>query len=267
MKIAAAAIIAVLLASPVAAKDALIKLSAEDAARLNGKSLALTTHQRPSFVAMTAGKASFALLGAGAMIAAGNKMVDENGIADPAILLREHLASGLRDAFGVVPSAPDATATASAKPNELAALHLESDYVLDVRSAGWNYAYYPTQWSTYWVGYSVQVQLIETASKRAVSNAACNANTNKHPHSPSREALLADGAKLLKDVTAALGWTCVQLLAKEQFQLPEGSVPAIPAEFTDPLAAYAGKSAIPASPAAEAPAAVQAPAADPSATP
>ena len=256
----AAVSIAMLLAPPLAAKDALIQLSAADAAGLNGKSLALTMHQRPDFVAMTAGKASFALFGAGAMIATGNKLVDENGIADPAILLREQLTRGLKDAFGVVPSTPDATATAFTKPNELAALHPESDYVLDVRSAGWNYAYYPTQWSTYWVGYSVQVQLIETESKRVVSNAACNANTNKHPHPPSREALLANDAKLLKDVTAGLGWTCVQLLAKEQFQLPAGTVPAIPAEFTDPLAAYANKSAIPAVPVADSPPTAEPPA-------
>lgn len=267
MKLAATAIIAILLSSPLAAKDALVKLSAEDAARLNGKSLAITKHQRPSFVAMTPGKASFALLGAGAMIAAGNKIVDDNGISDPAILLGEQLASGLKNAFGVLPAAPDATATTLTKPNELAALHLESDYVLDVRSAGWSYAYYPTQWSTYWVGYSVQVQLIETASKRVISNAACNANTNKHPHSPSREALLADGAQLLKDVTAGLGWTCVQLLAKEQFQLPASTVAAIPAEFTNPLEAYASKSAITTSPATEASAADQAPTTEPSSTP
>ena len=122
MKLAATAIIAILLSSPLAAKDALIKLSAEDAARLNGKSLAITKHQRPSFVAMTPGKASFALLGAGAMIAAGNKIVDENGISDPAILLGEQLASGLKNAFGVLPAAPDATATTLTKPNELAAV-------------------------------------------------------------------------------------------------------------------------------------------------
>ena len=77
MKLAATAIIAILLSSPLAANDDLIKLSAEDAARLNGKSLAITKHQRPSFVAMTPGKASFALLGAGAMIAAGSVITDD----------------------------------------------------------------------------------------------------------------------------------------------------------------------------------------------
>jgi len=42
----------------------------------------------------------------------------------------------------------------------------------------------------------------------------------------------------LKDTTSGLGWNCVQLLARDQFHLPAGAVPAIPAELVDPSAAY-----------------------------
>jgi len=105
-----------------------------------------------------------------------------------------------------------------------------------VRSGGWMYAYYPTRWGSYWVGYSVQVQLVDTKTGRQVSNVACNSSTHENPNSPSREQLVANEAKLLKDVTASLGWVCVQILAKEQFRLAPNQVASTPAEYTNPLA-------------------------------
>jgi len=219
------------------AKDQLIPLSDADAAALQGKKIALTAHARPSFTAMTAGKASFGLFGAGAMIAEGNKLVDENGVVDPAQVVREQLAIALHDVFGAEMLPLDGTQTKAQKPKEIAALHPEADYVLDVRSGNWMYAYFPTKWATYWVGYSVQVQLVDTKTGRQVSNVACNANTHENPHPPSREQLHADGAKLLKDVTTGLGWVCVQVLAKEQFHLPPEKIATTPPQYVDPLAA------------------------------
>lgn len=218
------------------AKEKMIPLAEADAAALAGKTVALTVHERPSFTAMTAGKAGFGLLGAAAMISAGNKIIDENQIQDPAEIVRTQLAAALRDNHSVQLRDLDTVATKAKKPKELAALHPESDFVLDVRSGGWMFAYYPTRWGSYWVGYSVQVQLVDTKTGRQVSNVACNANTHENPNSPSREQLLGDGAKLLKDVTASLGWTCVQILAKEQFKWAPEQVAAIPVELVNPLA-------------------------------
>ena len=97
------------------------------------------------------------------------------------------------------------------------------------------FAYYPTHWGKYWVGYSVQVQLIDKRAGKLVSNMACNASTNKREPFPTKKALLDDRAQLLKDTTSGLGWNCVQLLARDQFHLPAGAVPAIPAELVDPV--------------------------------
>ncbi|MGH8063235.1 MAG: hypothetical protein ACREO7_14615 [Pseudoxanthomonas sp.] len=221
---------------PAFAKDKMIPLSEADAATLQGKKVALTVHERPTFVAMTAGKAGFGLLGVAAMASAGNKLVDDNHVQDPADIVRTQLAAALRDAYSAQLLPVDTVATKAKKPRELAALHPDADYVLDVRSGGWMYSYYPTRWGSYWVGYSVQVQLVDSKTGKQVSNVACNSNTHENPVSPSREQLLADEAKLLKDVTASLGWMCVQVLAKEQFRLSPQQVASIPAEYVDPLA-------------------------------
>ena len=51
-------------------KDKVTALPASAAAELSGKVLAVTRHKKADFTAFTAGKATFALLGAGAMIVA-----------------------------------------------------------------------------------------------------------------------------------------------------------------------------------------------------
>src|SRR4051794_29356387 len=78
--------------APAFAKDKMIPLSEADAATLQGKKVALTVHERPTFVAMTAGKAGFGLLGVAAMASAGNKLVDDNHVQDPAGIVRTQLA-------------------------------------------------------------------------------------------------------------------------------------------------------------------------------
>lgn len=223
-----------LFAMSASAKDKLIALSDTDAAAMQGKSVAVTIHERPGFSAMTAGKATFGLLGAAAMYSAGNTLVRDNDIKDPAEIVRTQLAASLASAYGANVLAADTTPSEAKKAKEVAATHPEADYVLDVRSAGWMYAYFPTQWGTYWVGYSAQVQLVDK-SGRQLANAACNTHTRDNKHPPSREQLHADNAQLLKDVTAALGWTCTQLLAKDEFRIPSDKVAATPAQFADPL--------------------------------
>lgn len=247
-----------LLAATASAKDKVIPLSEADAAALRGKTVALTLHERPSFTAGTAGKATFAILGAGAMIAAGNKLVDENDVEDPGILVRTQLATILRDAYGATVLDVDHNATTVKKPKEIAALHPQADYVLDVRSGGWMFFYYPTDWNNYWVGYSVQSQLVDTKTARQVSNMACNANTNQSPVRPSREQLIENRAQLLKDITQHLGWVCTQLLAREQYRLTPEQTPAIPAEYENPLARLAVPAQVPVTTTADEPAAAEA---------
>lgn len=252
----ALSIAVLLLLAPLAqAKEKILPLTEADAAALSGKTVAVSLHKRADFVAMTAGKASFALFGVGAMRSAGNDLVDNNGVTDPAILIREHLAAGLAAAYGAQVAPVDTVAATSIKPKDIAAAHKQANYVLDVRSTGWMYAYYPTNWDRYWVGYGVQVKLIDTQDGREVSNLACNANTNQHAVHPTRDELQGNGAALLKAVTTSLGWNCLQLLAVQQFHLSEGKVPATPAEFVDPLTASQNKSR----PAPAAPVAAEAP--------
>jgi hypothetical protein len=116
-----------------------------------------------------------------------------------------------------------------------------ADLILDIRSIGWNFNYYPPRWGTYWVGWGVQVQLIDVKSGIVLSDMPCGGNTQKNSAAPSKQALLDNGAQLLKDTLAGLSWTCTRLLAQEQFKIAPENQPQIPPELTDPLASYAAK--------------------------
>ena len=242
----------VVAAMPLAAAAAKkpVPLTPEAGAALAGKTIVVTRHEKPSFVAMTAGKAGFALIGAGAMIASGNKIVADNEIADPADILERELVPAVAKHYNFTLKPGPSPVIKAKKPKEIAATQTEGDYILDLQSIGWQFAYYPTDWNSYWTAYSVHVQLIERSSAKVVSDVFCNANNNKHPASPSKDALLENRAQLLKDVTTNHAWSCVHVLAKDQFQLPEGTVAAIPVEYADPFAAYAARGKGTAAPAA-----------------
>jgi hypothetical protein len=210
-------------------------LSQADAAALQGKTVAVVLHERDSFVAMTASKAMFGVLGVAGMVKAGNDFVEENEIPDPTIIVREQLANTLRDQFGAVPMAVDTTVTKSVKPAELAKVHPDADYILSIKHKGSNYVYYPGKWDGYWVGNVVVVQLIHTASGKVVGKGNCYASTHKNPVRPSLDQLRADRAQLTKDILASLAWKCSRQLAIEGFKLTAERAPAIPAELQDPL--------------------------------
>ena len=210
-------------------------LSEADAAALQGKTAAVTLHDTPSFVAMTAGKAGFGLFGVAAMTKAGNDFVKDNDIRDPSVLLRDRLGALLHEVHGLDVRPVDTVETKEKKPAALAALHGDADVVLSVRTTGWSYSYYPKDWSHYWIGYAAAVELIDAKTGKSLSQISCGANTGVSPIKPSLEDLRANRAQLAKDVLEGLGWLCVRLVAKEAFRIPDDRLPAIPEAYVDPL--------------------------------
>lgn len=217
---------ALLLAVPSAfAAEATINLSMQAAALLKGKVVAVTLHEPPALAAVTGGKALLGPLGGIATKQSGKNLVRDNGIEDPAVIIREKLAAALRDVHGADTRAVDTTATDATRAKEVANTHPEADYVLNVRTAFWRYGYYPGDWNNYQLLYSAQMQLVEVKSGRRVARAACDTSSYASEHPPTHEALLADGAKLLKEYAATLAWNCVRLLAKEQLAIADDKVP------------------------------------------
>jgi hypothetical protein len=236
-------ILATFAAAPSLARPRLTPLPEATAATLAGKTLAITRRgEKPSFMAMTAGKATFALLGAGAMAVEGNRIVRENDIADPADTVEAVLVPAFVKQYGskLTPESGHAIAAGNGLRQIIGAAP-GADLILDIRSTGWNFAYYPTRWGTYWIGYGVEVQLIDAKAGTVLADAPCGANTQKNAAAPSKDALTGNGAQLLKDVLASLSWNCTRLLANDEFHIAAGNLPETPGALTDPLATFAAQ--------------------------
>jgi hypothetical protein len=229
------------ISAPVVARDKQQALSPDVAPTLSGKSFGVTRRgEKPSFMAMTAGKAGFALLGAAAMAGDGNKMVKDNAIADPADIVEATLVPALVKQYGLAPKAEGAsTITPGNDLKQIIAAQPGADIVLDIRSIGWQYAYAPTHWGSYWVGYAVEARLIESASGKVLAYLPCGGTTQKHAVQPTRDQLLENQAQLLKSALGYLAWNCVETLARDEFGLAGENLAARPAELVDPLADYA----------------------------
>lgn len=219
-------------------KNKITPLPESAVSALNGKSVTITRHDKPAFSAFTPGKAVFGLIGGGAMIMAGNQIVKENEIADPADVLEHDLAAAIIKQYGLTLKDGPSPVIKASKAKDIAATQGDVDYVLDLQSTGWMFAYIPTNWDHYWISYSAHAQLINRVSGKALADGICYSDTQKHPMPPSKESMLADKAQLLKDVTASLGWHCAQVFAKEQFRLADGALAAMPPELADPQTAY-----------------------------
>src|SRR5262245_20348098 len=221
------------------AEERPVPVSEKVAAQLNGRSVVVTRHEKPNFHATTLGTSAFGFIGAGVAKSAGNKIVEENGVADPADVLVSALVPAVVQRYGLRWDPSVIPVVDTKRPKEVAAAQSGVDYVFDVRSTDWWYAHYPSKGSAFWVGYSAQVRLIDARSGAVVSKMTCDSRTNTHPVAPTHDELVENQAQLLKDVTAHLAWLCVRMLAKQQFDLPPEATPGIPERYVDPLTAYA----------------------------
>lgn len=192
-------------------------ISSGAASALEGKSLTYATHSMPDFAAMTAGKATFGVFGAVAMISAGNSLVAENHVPDPSVGLRERLGAKLQSAHHMTFLATGHADDTTSKVPELVARHNGADYLLDVETIGWGFYYFPTDWSHYRVSYSARMRLIDIHSGRIVAESMCKASAGegKGEKAPSKDELLANHAALLKSDGGHFVDTCEQTLTQE----------------------------------------------------
>lgn len=157
-----------------------------------------TTREKPDFAAMTAGKAMFGMVGGLAMIAAGNSIIKENDVEDPAGYIAAELSSELASTLGAQVVDNGGKVADTARPGELAKLYPGADLLLDVQTINWSFTYFPTDWNSYRLIYSAKLRLIDTRTGALRAEGFCARVPEKSENAPSREQLLADRAAGLK---------------------------------------------------------------------
>lgn len=169
----------------------------------------VSARKRPDFAAMTAGKAAFGMVGALAMISAGNTLVEENGVEDPAGYIAAQLSQRLSESLGVRSVDNGGTLADTAKAAELARLYRNADLLLDVQTVNWSFVYFPTDWNSYRVIYSAKLRLIDTRTGKLQAEGFCARVPEYSDAAPSRDALLADRAAGLKSELKVAADHCI----------------------------------------------------------
>lgn len=189
-------------------------LDSQQIGALQGGTIAVSHREKPTFMAQTAGKATFALLGAAAMMAAGNKIVADNGVEDPAVYIGRKLTEDLAlmhlltlvDAGTVVADSTDVA--------KLARQYSKADLLLDVQTVDWNFIYFPTDWNSYQVIYRTKVRLIDTKKAKLLAEGYCERVPGKTGDAPSHDQLVGNGAAGLKQRLAKHAESCLEELRR-----------------------------------------------------
>ena len=187
----------------------IVPIQQDRMANLQGSTITVSTREKPSFGAMTAGKATFGLLGAAAMISAGNEIVKKNAIEDPAVSIARELADSFASANAMTVVPTEGVLAKSTNPAELARQYSAADILLDVQTVNWSFAYFPTDWNNYRVIYSAKARLIDTRTRKVLAEGFCSRVPEKTDDAPSHEELLANQAARLKQELEAAAQHCV----------------------------------------------------------
>jgi len=161
-------------------------------------SIMTTQREKPDFAAMTAGKAAFALFGAMAMISAGNEIIEENAVDDPADFISKELAKHLSNSLILKMKNGDSKLIDSTDTSDIASSYSASDLVLDVQTINWSFVYFPTDWDSYRVIYSAKIRLIDTRNKSLIAEGFCSRVPEENESAPSYDDLLNKQAAGLK---------------------------------------------------------------------
>ncbi|MFQ3789861.1 hypothetical protein [Halomonas sp. A29] len=174
-------------------------------------SITISSREKPSFVAMTTGKAMVGgLVGYAAMVIAGNNIVEENEIEDPAGRISSGLAASLAERLGIEQMDESGFVTKEKSVAGLARDYAASDLLVDVETLGWGFSYYPSAMRTYDVAYSARLKVIDTRSMQTIAEAHCSRSPSKTYDSPSHAELLANGAERLKQELMVAADSCLR---------------------------------------------------------
>lgn len=165
---------------------------------------------------MTAGKASMGAFGAigGAlagesMQSAGNKIIAQNEVTDPAPTIGITLATDLANKYGLKLVHP-ATAASGKKLAQVAQTYAQqADLVLDVQTRGWGFSYFPVDWNNYYIFYGAKLKLIDTKATEEIAVSSFMYDSKDESNPPSKDQLLANNATVLKQKITTAQNQCI----------------------------------------------------------
>lgn len=143
-----------------------VNLDLSDLSNSGVRAVATTERPMPALSAITPTKAQFGFLGGMAMASAGKRIVEENGVDDPAVRVSSELADQLAKALGAETISQDAGP-------------LEPDVLVDVQTRVWQLIYYKSAWGTYSITYRAKAQFIDADPETVLGTGSCSVRPEK----------------------------------------------------------------------------------------
>jgi hypothetical protein len=208
----------VILSGCVAVRQA--PLPESESSRFAGRTFQRSVYPTPDFAAYTAGKAGFGVIGAALIIRAGNEIIRDNAVEDPAIRLGQELAQSLADRHGLQLLTATPPVAQSDDVTALLQTYGDADLILDIRTINWMFIYFPSDWDNYRVLYSARLRVIDRRQQAVIAEGFCAykpeyEDTNK---APTREYLVGNNAEGLKQELAKAADYCSAFFRSNTFR-------------------------------------------------
>ena len=179
-------------------------------AQYRGATVTVAHREKGGFIAQTAGKAMFGAIGAVAMIHAGNELIRDDQVPDPAVSIGQALESDLAGQDGLK-TVDTTVSTDTVDVSKLASQYKDADLLVDVVTTYWGIVYFPTNWSHYKLLYSVKLRLIDTKQAKVIAEGFCTRKQETSPDAaPTKAQLLDNQAAGLKKELADAGSYCTE---------------------------------------------------------
>ena len=175
-----------------------VPLSKDAEVKVKGKTCEISRYEKIDFHASTAAKAALGPLFAGLSTSAGNEIVAKNNIEDPAYYISQEIAGILKERFDVtfLPFSGEVS-----KVNDLdtiGKIYNKGDYILDVRTTFWGFAYFPGAWTKYKILYGAHLRIIETKSKKVLAEDLYFRQDDDSSKAPTYDDLVNNNAEGIK---------------------------------------------------------------------
>jgi hypothetical protein len=198
-----------------------VPLPESASSRFAGQTLQRSVYPKPDFAAYTAGKAGFGLIGVALIISAGNDIIREHAVEDPAIRISQEAAQTLVERYGLQLSTSEPKASQSDDIGALVQTYGEADLILDIKTINWMFIYFPTDWSHYRILYSARLRVIDRQQKTVIGEGFCayKPEYEDTKKAPTRDELLNNDAEGLKRELAKAGAWCITFFRSGTFRI------------------------------------------------
>ncbi|MBV8647422.1 hypothetical protein [Paludibacterium sp.] len=200
-------------------------LSGASAAVLKNQTLIASFADKPDFAAWTPGKIVLAggLFGGMWAVSAGNGIVEENHVPDPAAQIAYKLTLAMAARYGADAKPRLLRVNSDAVEDIADTARASTRYIVDVRTLHWGLSAFPGSWWRYRVQYAARARLIDTWQRLVLAEGRCDFTRLDDRSAPTYDELVDRQAAGLKWELGTATALCVNVLQQQMRLALNGS--------------------------------------------